>query len=290
MDGILIVNKPKNCTSHDIVYKIKKITSEKVGHTGTLDPMATGILPLLIGKGTQCSKYLINHDKIYQAQLKLGIKTDTADSEGKIIEKKDILPNILEKENIQKVLNSFLGEQMQIPPMYSAIKVKGKKLYEYARNGKNVKVEPRKIKIYEIKLIKIYKQEKIIEFEVSCSKGTYIRSLCEDIANRLGTIGYMKNLNRMQVGNFNNLNAVNIENLDNKEKSIELIKKYLIPIEEIFKDRQSIELNNKKLNLFLNGVKLTQDRENGIYKIYSENKFIGTGIIKDGLLKRDIVI
>lgn len=290
MDGILIVNKPKNCTSHDIVYKIKKITSEKVGHTGTLDPMATGILPLLIGKGTQCSKYLINHDKIYQAQLKLGIKTDTADSEGKIIEKKDILPNILEKENIQKVLNSFLGEQMQIPPMYSAIKVKGKKLYEYARNGKNVKVEPRKIKIYEIKLIKIYKQEKIIEFEVSCSKGTYIRSLCEDIANRLGTIGYMKNLNRMQVGNFNNLNAVNIENLDNKEKSVELIKKYLIPIEEIFKDRQSIELNNKKLNLFLNGVKLTQDRENGIYKIYSENKFIGTGIIKDGLLKRDIVI
>lgn len=290
MDGILIVNKPKNCTSHDIVYKIKKITSEKVGHTGTLDPMATGILPLLIGKGTQCSKYLINHDKIYQAQLKLGIKTDTADSEGKIIEKKDILPNILEKENIQKVLNSFLGEQMQIPPMYSAIKVKGKKLYEYARNGKNVKIEPRKIKIYEIKLIKIYQQEKIIEFEVSCSKGTYIRSLCEDIANRLGTIGYMKNLNRMQVGNFNNLNAVNIENIDNKEKSIELIKKYLIPIEEIFKDRQSIELNNKKLNLFLNGVKLTQDRENGIYKIYSENKFIGTGIIKDGLLKRDIVI
>lgn len=290
MDGILIVNKPKNCTSHDIVYKIKKITSEKVGHTGTLDPMATGILPLLIGKGTQCSKYLINHDKIYQAQLKLGIKTDTADSEGKIIEKEDILPNILEKENIQKVLNSFLGEQMQIPPMYSAIKVKGKKLYEYARNGKNVKIEPRKIKIYEIKLIKIYQQEKIIEFEVSCSKGTYIRSLCEDIANRLGTIGYMKNLNRMQVGNFNNLNAVNIENLDNKEKSVELIKKYLIPIEEIFKDRQSIELNNKKLNLFLNGVKLTQDRENGIYKIYSENKFIGTGIIKDGLLKRDIVI
>lgn len=102
MDGILIVNKPKNCTSHDIVYKIKKITSEKVGHTGTLDPMATGILPLLIGKGTQCSKYLINHDKIYQAQLKLGIKTDTADSEGKIIEKKDILPNILEKRIYKK--------------------------------------------------------------------------------------------------------------------------------------------------------------------------------------------
>ena len=290
MDGIINIYKPKEWTSHDIVAKIKRITGEKVGHTGTLDPLAQGVLPILIGKGTQCSKYLINHDKIYQAQLKLGIKTDTADSEGKIIEKEDILPNILEKENIQKVLNSFLGEQMQIPPMYSAIKVKGKKLYEYARNGKNVKIEPRKIKIYEIKLIKIYQQEKIIEFEVSCSKGTYIRSLCEDIANRLGTVGYMKNLNRMQVGKFNNLNAVNIENLDNKEKSIELIKKYLIPIEEIFKDRQSIELNNKKLNLFLNGVKLTQDRENGIYKIYSENKFIGTGIIKDGLLKRDIVI
>ena len=133
MDGIIIINKPKNCTSHDIVRKAKKILNEKVGHTGTLDPNATGVLPLLIGKGTQISKYIINHDKVYEALLQLGTKTDTADVEGKIIEEKTVTERALEKENIEKVLEELTGEQEQIPPMYSAIKVDGKKLYEYAR-------------------------------------------------------------------------------------------------------------------------------------------------------------
>ena len=184
MDGILIINKPKGCTSHDIVYKIKKICNEKVGHTGTLDPMAEGVLPLLIGKGTLCSKYLINHDKIYKVNLQLGKRTDTADSEGKIIEQKEVNDSILQKENVKKVLKSFLGEQQQTPPMYSAIKINGKKLYEYARKGQTIEIPPRKIKIYNIELNSINKQEKQIEFKVSCSKGTYIRSLCEDIAIR----------------------------------------------------------------------------------------------------------
>lgn len=188
MDGIIIINKPKGYTSHDIVYKIKKTVNEKVGHTGTLDPLATGVLPLLIGKGTQCSKYLINHDKVYQVELKLGIKTTTADSEGEIIEKKEVLQEILENANVEKVLKTFLGKQMQIPPIYSAIKVKGKKLYEYARSGERIEIEPRKIEIYNIKLLGIDKKEKIIKFEVSCSKGTYIRSLCEDIAVKLNTV------------------------------------------------------------------------------------------------------
>ena len=185
MDGILIINKPKGCTSHDIVYKIKKICNEKVGHTGTLDPMAEGVLPLLIGKGTLCSKYLINHDKIYKVNLQLGKRTDTADSEGKIIEQKEINDSILQKENVKKVLKSFLGEQQQTPPMYSAIKINGKKLYEYARKGQTIEIPPRKIKIYNIELNSINNQEKQIEFKVSCSKGTYIRSLCEDIAIRI---------------------------------------------------------------------------------------------------------
>ena len=133
MDGIIIINKPKNCTSHDIVRKAKKILNEKVGHTGTLDPNATGVLPLLIGKGTQISKYIINHDKVYEAVLQLGTKTDTADVEGKIIEEKTVTERALEKENIEKVLEELTGEQEQIPPMYSAIKVNGKKLYELAR-------------------------------------------------------------------------------------------------------------------------------------------------------------
>ncbi len=187
MDGLVIVNKPKNCTSHDIVKRTKKIFDEKVGHTGTLDPMAQGVLPLLIGKATLCSKYLINHDKIYQVQLQLGLKTDTLDCEGDIIEEKEVLKETLKKENIEKILMSFLGEQLQVPPIYSAIKVNGKKLYEYARSGKKVEIKPRKIQIYDIKLLKIYEKENKIDFEVHCSKGTYVRSLCSDIADKLGT-------------------------------------------------------------------------------------------------------
>ena len=155
MDGIIVINKPKNCTSHDVVYKVKKIFNEKVGHTGTLDPLATGVLPLLIGKGTLCSKYLINHDKTYEVELTLGKKTDTADSEGKIIETNDVPTEILKQQNVEKVLNSFIGKQKQIPPIYSAIKVKGKKLYEYARKGQEVEIQPREIEIYSINLMKI---------------------------------------------------------------------------------------------------------------------------------------
>ena len=145
MDGIIVVNKPKGCTSHDVVNKVKKIVNKKVGHTGTLDPLATGVLPLLIGKGTLCSKYLINHDKVYEVSLKLGISTDTMDAEGKVIEEKEVNSDILHKENIEKVLSSFIGEQEQTPPMYSAIKVAGKKLYEYARKGQEVEIPKRKM-------------------------------------------------------------------------------------------------------------------------------------------------
>ena len=185
MNGILIVNKPLNCTSHDIVYKIKKITDEKVGHTGTLDPMAEGVLPILIGKGTLLSKYLINHDKKYIAKIQLGVKTDTADKEGKIIEEQEVNKKILEKQNIEKTLSTFIGKQEQIPPIYSAIKVKGRKLYEYARKGQNVEIKPRQIEIYDVKLLNIYKEKNQIEIEVFCGKGTYIRRLCEDIAKNL---------------------------------------------------------------------------------------------------------
>lgn len=185
MDGIILINKPKEWTSHDIVNKVKKILNEKVGHTGTLDPMATGVLPLLVGKGTLCSKYLINHNKTYKVKLELGKKTDTADTEGKIVEEKEVTNKMLEKTVIKEVLNKFLEKQEQIPPIYSAIKVNGKKLYEYARKGQTVKIKPRQIEIYSIELLSIDKKLKQIEFEVSCSKGTYIRSLCEDIGNKL---------------------------------------------------------------------------------------------------------
>lgn len=290
MNGIIIINKHKGCTSHDIVYKVKKMFNEKVGHTGTLDPMATGVLPLLIGKGTQCSKYLINHDKIYNVTLQLGEKTDTADSEGKVIETKEVKEKTLKKENIEKILEKFKGKQEQIPPIYSAIKVNGKKLYEYARKGQEVEIKPRKIEIYNIELLNINEKQKQIEFQVSCSKGTYIRSLCEDIAQRLGTVGYMLELKRIQVGNFNIKEAITIEQLENNIDNKEFIEENFIQFEKIFKNKEKIELDDRKLRLFLNGVQLTSDKKEGIYKIYNNNKFIGIGIVENKLLKRDIVL
>lgn len=285
MNGVIIVNKSKGYTSHDIVAKVKKITGEKVGHTGTLDPLATGVLPLLIGKGTLCSKYLMNHDKTYKVVLKLGIKKSTGDEEGDIVQEKTVDKGILNQKNVKTVLESFLGEQEQIPPIYSAIKVNGKKLYEYARKGQEVEVEPRKITIYDIQLLKINKENREIQFEVSCSKGTYIRSLCEDIAERIGTVGYMKGLQRTRVGTFTIEQSVLVEDL-NKEN----VEKHIITIEKLFENLENIELNEKKLQLFLNGVKLSVDLKDGIYKIYSNEQFIGIGVVKDKLLKRDIVL
>lgn len=283
MDGIIVINKEKEYTSHDVVAKLKKkLNISKVGHTGTLDPNATGVLPILIGKGTKFSKYLINHDKIYEVELELGKKTDTADIEGKVIEEKNIDEKYI-KENLLQVLESFVGKQEQIPPMYSAIKKDGKKLYEYARAGEKVEIEPRKIEIYKIDLNKYDKN--IISFVVSCSKGTYIRSLCEDIAEKLNTLGYMKNLKRLQVGKFNIKDAVYIDDIDLKN-----VNDYLITLEEILRGIPCINLDEKKLKLFLNGVQLTDNNIDGLYKIYVANKFIGTGTIKKGLLKRDIIL
>ena len=290
MNGIIIINKNQGYTSHDIVHKIKKISKEKVGHTGTLDPMAQGVLPILIGKATQCSKYLINHDKIYKVKLKLGIKTDTADSEGNIIEKKEISPEILNEQKILQAINSMKGKQEQIPPIYSAIKVNGKKLYEYARKGQEVEIKPRQIEIYNIDLNNIDKENKIIEYTVNCSKGTYIRSLCEDIAKKLGTIGYMENLIRLKVGEFSIENSITLEEILNAENPYNVLEKNIITLEEFFKEKETINLNEKRLQLFLNGVNLTEPKQDGIYKIYNNNNFIGTGTLKEQKLKRDIIL
>ena len=283
MDGIIIVNKPSGYTSHTIVSKIrKKFNIKKVGHTGTLDPLATGVLPILLGSGTKLSKYLINHDKEYIATIKLGVKTDTADIEGNIIEEAEI--PILSEEQIKNVLKNFEGVQYQKPPMYSAIKVNGKKLYEYARNGQTIDVQARKIEIYNIELLK-YEGE-FIEIKVACSKGTYIRSLCEDIAKKLDTIGTMATLQRTKVGEFTLEEAIEMEELE----EIQQIQKKLITAEELFKIYSSINLKEQEMQHFLNGVKVTRNEADGLYKIYNQNgKFVGIGEIKEGRLKRDWV-
>lgn len=183
VNGVLIINKPKGFTSHDIVNILRKtLNTKKIGHTGTLDPNATGVLPILIGTATKISKYLIEHDKTYIATIKLGEKTDTGDAEGKVIEK-DLKLQDISYEQVTEVLKTFIGRQEQTPPAFSAIKINGKKAYEYARKGQAVELKPRNIEIYDINLIKIENKE--ITFEVFCSKGTYIRTLCEDIAKKL---------------------------------------------------------------------------------------------------------
>ena len=249
--------------------------------------MAEGVLPLLIGKGTLCSKYLINHDKKYQVILKLGIKTDTADSEGKIIEEQVVEKNVMTESKIKEILDSFIGKQKQKPPMYSAIKINGKKLYEYARKGQQIEVPSRNIEIYNMELVNINQKEKTIEFIVKCSKGTYIRSLCEDIATKLDTIGYMKALKRLEVGDFKIENSITIEELENK---IKLKEKYLMSIEEFFNNKKQIDLEQKELSKLLNGVKLKDENIDDTYRIYSNNKSIAIGKIAKGYLKRDIII
>ena len=273
MNGIIVVDKKKGNTSFDEIREIrKKYNTKKVGHIGTLDPMATGVLPILIGEATKLSDYLMGHDKEYVATLKLGQKMDTGDSEGSIVLEKPI--PILSEEKIKEVLSSFLGKSNQIPPMYSAIKINGKKLYELAREGKEIEREAREIEIYAIELIKIKEEDNIvkeIEFKVNCSKGTYIRVLCEDIAKKLGTCGYMSELRRTRVGNFT---------LKDTNK--------LLTIEEVMKDKDTYSLKENELKKLLNGVKIQTVLKDGLVRIYNNHDFIGIGEVKNNIFYDEI--
>lgn len=187
----------------------------------------------------------------------------------------------LDEKIVQDVLENMKGKQKQAPHAYSAVKINGKKLYEYARQGEKVEIPKRDIEIYNVQLLKMDNEEKQITFEVSCSKGTYVRVLCEDIAEKLGTVGFMKNLQRTKVDKFAIENAVKLEDLSEKN---------VISVEKLCEEYEKIELNDRKLELFLNGVMLTIHAEDGIYKVYHEQKFIGLGIVKNELIKRDVIV
>lgn len=290
MNGIIIINKQKGCTSNYVVNQVKHILNCKVGHTGTLDPNATGVLPLLLGEGTKFSKYLVNHDKKYCATLQLGVKTSTADVEGDIIDQKDVDDGIFSEEHIQTIFSSFLGEQIQIPPVYSAIKVKGKKLYEYARKGMDVDVPSRLIHIYELNLVSFDRAKKIIKFEVECSKGTYIRTLCEDIAEKMNTVGYMLDLNRLRVGEFGIEKSIDIADLENHRDDFNWINEHIITLEDIMLKHERIDISKSELNRLLNGVKIGTDKNDGVYKIYCDNKFVGSCVAHDLCIKRDVIL
>ncbi|MBU3153783.1 tRNA pseudouridine(55) synthase TruB [Clostridium estertheticum] len=273
MNGILNVFKPTGITSFDVVRLIRKISKvKKVGHAGTLDPEASGVLPVCIGKATKAIDYIMGDFKIYETELKLGVITDTYDREGKILKESEVNLGV---DEITLVINSFIGEIKQVPPMYSALKVNGKKLYELARAGIEIEREPRPITIYDINITDI--NLPYIKFTVKCSKGTYIRSLCYDIGEKLKCGGMMWNLQRTATGQFHIDNAINVNELNEEN-----INKYIMPIETIFSANARITIEDRFVKFLLNGV-IVKDKalickfESGImYSIYNnDNDFIG---------------
>ena len=273
MDGFLLLDKEKGISSNQLVQKVKKLLSlKKVGHLGTLDPMATGLMILAINRATKFSSYFLESDKSYDASIQLGSSTDTDDAMGNIISSSDIIPN---EKDINKSLASFIGQSMQIAPFFSALKHKGKPLYKYAREGEFISKPLREINIFSIKNI-ICEHNKC-SFIVHCSKGTYIRSIARDLGDKLNSGGHLSALRRLSQGTFNIKNAMTIEN-------IELNK--LITIEEAFSELSEIQLDSNQTKFFMNGVKIEEiNLEDDTYKIYdSSKKFLGLGMVSNSVL------
>ena len=285
MNGVLNIFKPKGMSSFDVVRVVKKVAKTgKVGHTGTLDPEATGVLPICIGRATKIIDYIMDSEKIYEVTFKLGIRTTTYDLEGEVLEKRDT--SNLRDEDILGVIKDFIGEYSQVPPMYSALKQNGVRLYELARKGIEVERQGRLIKIYNIEDIKI--NNPYISMKVTCSKGTYIRSLCYDIGEKLGVFATMTELNRAKTSVFSQENSININDLTEEN-----IDNYIVTMEEALNKYEAITVHGKYVKLLVNGVmvadsRFTKDKviNNTLYRVYDENNnFIGLGERNDAGFK-----
>ena len=253
MDGVLNIRKEKGYTSFDVVAKLRGILRmKKIGHTGTLDPEAEGVLPVVLGKATKLVDLLTEKQKTYEALLHLGLETDTQDMTGKVLREEPV--NVTEEEAIA-VIRSFLGEQQQIPPMYSALKVDGKKLYELAREGKTVERKPRTVHFYEIEIKKI--ELPYIRFSVTCSKGTYIRTLCHDIGQKLGCGGCMEELIRTRSGNFDLEDSMTLAQVEEAVKN-GTIENRVIRIGQVLKDYPEIFCAREGDRLLENGNALSE--------------------------------
>ena len=277
MNGVLNIFKNKGMTSFDVVSRVRKIAKEKkVGHTGTLDPEAEGVLPVCLGKGTKIIDYIMNSEKGYSVKFKLGIKTTTYDLEGEILEERDT--SFLKEEEVKNVINSFKGGYLQVPPMFSALKKNGVRLYELARKGIEVEREGRNITIYNIENINI--DLPYVSMDVTCSKGTYIRSLCYDIGEKLNVFATMTDLKRFKTSFFCEEDSININDL--KEENI---KEKLISIEDALKNYPKIYIEKGYTKLIANGVRVGDKRftkdfveNNVLYRVYGEDKeFLGLG-------------
>lgn len=280
MEGIIVVNKPKGITSFDVIRKLKKILkTKKIGHTGTLDPLATGIMLVCVGRATKLASDLEAKDKIYIADFDIGYATDTYDIEGK-----KIAENIIEvsKENLKQSIKKFIGNIKQIPPMYSAIKIDGNKLYHLARKGIEVERPKRDVTIEYINLLD-FKDNKV-KIETKVSKGCYIRSLIYDIGQDLGTYATMTALQRKQVGDYSLKNSYSLEQIEKMVLNNDF--KFLKTIEEMFSyDKYSLQ-TEKELTLYKNGntVKIKENLENKRYRIYFQNEFVGLANIENNNL------
>ena len=276
MNGVINIFKPKGMTSFDVVREVKKVCcTGKVGHTGTLDPEATGVLPVCIGRATKIIDYIMDSRKVYEVEFKLGIKTTTYDDEGEILETRET--KHLTDDEILQAIKGFLGEYSQVPPMYSALKQNGVRLYTLARQGIEVKREGRNITVYNIENIKI--DNPFVSMKVKCSKGPYVRSLCYDIWEKLGVYAKMTELNRAETSVFKQEDSINIKNLTSENYS-----EHLISIEEALNHYDRININHKYAKLLVNGVRVgdtryTNDKvENEkLYRVYDGEKFLGLG-------------
>ena len=271
-NGIINIFKEKGFTSHDVVAKMRSILRQKkIGHSGTLDPDATGVLPVLLGNATVLSDMLTDKSKEYEAVMLLGVSTDTQDITGKILEKKDT--SGLNKDMVKEIIRSFLGEYMQLPPMYSALKVGGKKLVDLAREGKEVKREPRAVYIFDIDIMDISLPK--VKFKAKVSKGTYIRTLCHDIGEKLSVGGCMESLMRTRVDRFYINDAITLKQV---EENRECIKKNILSVEEYFSFLPKINTSPEFDKYLHNGNKLKLDKkpENSeLYRLYdSKDRFI----------------
>nr|WP_081300531.1 tRNA pseudouridine(55) synthase TruB [Clostridium beijerinckii] len=277
INGVLNIFKNKGMTSFDVVRKIKFLANEKkVGHTGTLDPEATGVLPVCLGKATKTIDYIMNSNKVYEVKFLLGVKTTTYDLEGEILEKNEI--DHIKNDEVSEVALSFIGEYDQVPPMYSALKKNGVRLYELARKGIEVEREARKVRIFNISDLKI--ELPYVYMKVACSKGTYIRSLCYDIGEKLKVGAAMAELNRSETSIFKQVDSVNIDDLTKEN-----IQDYIMTIEDALSFYPKITVKSTFTKLLINGVKVFDKRltnekreKNVLYRVYdSEGTFIGIG-------------
>lgn len=269
MDGVVNVNKPLGITSHDVVYRLRRILGiKKIGHTGTLDPDAAGVLPMCVGRATKLADALTASEKQYRAELTLGAVTDTQDKSGTVLERHEV--NISEDE-LRAAAEKFVGEIEQIPPMYSAIKIDGKKLYELAREGKTVERKPRSVTVHKIEFTKIDLENNKAEMTVDCSKGTYIRTLCNDIGAALGCGGYMSALTRTRSGRFDIQDAYTLDEIEKMAEENDF--GFLIPTGEVLSEVPKIILAERNAWRVRNGIKITVAGlcEGETYRVFDEH-------------------